>query len=411
MKKFLNKYKLRPIWKACLIFILIFLVYTIFMSYLENSNVNTITSKPETDEQNIVNETPSNEPEDVVDKNIDLNHELTYVGWIPDWASESGYESLQLNSQLINQVSPVWYKVNEDGTIQSTYEEKNQKLLFDLVNENNIELIPSIIMFDHELFSEVLNDERKLEIHIKNIVDEVVEQNYHGIDLDYESTQLDDKDKYFEFLELLSFALHAQDKILSVSVVPKWGDNISYSYLPETRQVQDWNMIKDYADYIRIMAYDYTYTNAKYPGPIAPLEWVEQIVEYGLGKIPKEKIILGIHLYSYEWSYKKDNRKSQEIIFDADLNEGIEDSITKSYTYAEVLNILDEYKGKTESYQGEKFFTYTTQNEDTDSTETRILVYIDQNGIKQRINIAKQYKLKGVAFWRLGDEKNLLQEI
>jgi len=40
-----------------------------------------------------------------------------------------------------------------------------------------------------------------------------------------------------------------------------------------------------------------------------------------------------------------------------------------------------------------------------------VLVFIDPQGVQQRLDLAKQYKFKGVIFWQLGGANELLQSL
>ena len=54
------------------------------------------------------------------------------------------------------------------------------------------------------------------------------------------------------------------------------------------------------------MTYDYTSPTSPNAGPIAPIDWIEQVIAYAKQSgIPTKKIYLGIHLYSYEWNNGK----------------------------------------------------------------------------------------------------------
>src|SRR5690606_15611164 len=123
--------------------------------------------------------------------------EFTFSGWIPYWGSPSGLNSLKNNPTLFSSVSPVWFEVNKDGSLKNKYP-SNKGEIISFLKENNIELIPAIAMFDHELFTEVLQNKDNFNNHIQSIVDTVVNNDYDGIDLDYESTKLSDKGKYFD---------------------------------------------------------------------------------------------------------------------------------------------------------------------------------------------------------------------
>jgi spore germination protein YaaH len=319
---------------------------------------------------------------------------------------------------LFDNVSPVWYEVNEDGSLKDD-RPANAEEFAELARENQIELIPAIAMFDHELFTEVLQNEKNLNRHVEAIHREVMENEYDGIDLDYESTKLSDKDKYFEFLQKLSAKLKEDDKTLVVTVLAKWGDDVDYPYLPQTREVQDWSEIAKYADVIRIMTYDYTSASARNPGPIAPLDWMQEVIDYAKTEADPSKFVLGIHLYSYERWLEVPHRnldpgfESPSLQFKEKFFQNTETGKfpARSYDYEVVQTVLDNYAGETEDYQGEKIYRYSKVNDSTGIYEHRVLVYIDPAGVQERVQLAQDNGLRGVAFWQLGNGDSLLEEL
>lgn len=352
---------------------------------------------------------PSAQLEPSSTQSIDLNQELykydtfkfTYSAWIPAWGSSSGLESLKQNSEQFQIISPVWYEVNSDGSLINKSPTIKDEMLR-LLHEKEVAIIPAIAMFDHELFTKVLQNQDNLDRHIANIIKEVESNDFDGIDLDYESTKLTDKIKYFELLSRLSENLHKNNKKLIVTVIAKWGDDITYPSLIETRQVQDWSEISKYADEIRIMAYDYTFAKSMFPGPIAPVNWVQEVLDYAITKAEPQKFILGIHLYSYEWRSTIED-KLPFIPGLKDNSNGNNSAV--SYTYSQVKNIIASNQGIHFNYESEQIFEYFKDG------KSRTLVYIDPLGIKERIELAQEYNLGGVVFWRLGGEADLLSNL
>lgn len=320
-------------------------------------------------------------------------------GWLPNWASNSGFETVRKNSKLFTSISPVWYEVNEDGTLKNTFP-TNRSQIIEYAKANNIKLYPAIAMFDHEIFTKVLQSEENLIRHIESVLKEV--QQYDGIDLDYESTKLSDKEKYFEFISRLSTGLKTENKNLIITVIAKWGDDVLYPSLPETRQVQDWARLSEYVYELRIMAYDFTFSKSYFPGPIAPLSWVRDCLTYALTKLPPEKIVLGIHLYSYEWEI--DSVVPYDFIVDMSANK-MGETAAASYNYVQVKSILLENKGEVSEFDDESIFRYEAGG------KKNTLVYQTPSQLKQRIDIAKENNIKGVVFWRLGGEDDLLSLI
>jgi spore germination protein len=344
--------------------------------------------------------------------------EFRETGWIPYWGSSDGLRSLRANGERFASISPVWYEVNGDGTLVDKRPANYQSIIEEADNQG-IELIPSIALFDHELLTEVLQSPDNLDTHIEEITAAVLDNDYDGIDFDYESTKLSDKQQFFYLLENVYKRLQQRNKAVSVTVLAQWGQE-EYTSLPETRQVQDWQEISKYADEIRIMTYDYTSFKAMNPGPIAPIDWQEQVLKYAIEEkqVPREKLYLGIHLYSYEWwmdADEYDQKTSQDpsrdpLQFQTSLmiNPPINDTAARSYTYSTVRSLIDNFEGDLSEYQSEQIFKYRKENPKTAVMEERVLVFIDPQGVADRINLAKQYGIKGVAYWRLGNEGDLL---
>jgi len=388
--------------KKILILILIIIFISTGLILLISFFTNTSELKPvSSDNLEISSETKTDLVDNLGDNDFGT-FEFTFSGWIPYWGSPSGLNSLKNNPSLFSSVSPVWFEVNKDGSLKNKYP-SNKNEVMNFLNENNIELIPAIAMFDHELFTEVLQNQENLNRHIESIVDTVVNNDFDGIDLDYESTKLSDKDRYFEFLSTLSKELKAKNKKLIVTVIAKWGDNITYPSLVETREVQDWSLIQQYADKIRIMAYDYTFIKSKFPGPIAPINWIDEVLKYGVSKVDPKKLVLGVHLYAYEWIGKDESKLP--FVPNMKMNSS-GDSEVKAFTYTEVKNILKSNSGKSGTYEGEKIFDYVAKD-----NISRSLVYIDAKGINDRIDLAKKYNLSGIVFWRIGGESDLLTNL
>lgn len=361
--------------------------------------------------------TPSNNETDEVIVEIPVEKTIHAAGWIPDWASDSGLESLKNNKNVLTNISPVWYEAQSSGYLKVN-KPPNQQEIIDVAVANNIEITPSIALFDHQTLTDIYTDPVRAQIHIDDIVAAGSEPDIDGIDIDYESTKLSDKEGYFNMLEGIAAGLQPQGKKLVVTVLPQWGDDVRYLSFIETRQVQDWTRIASIADEVRIMAYDYTWQGSAFAGPIAPIEWQREILEYALvdKQVPPEKLVLGVHLYAYEKFYEKPRPAPYEFdalpwVADWEANKG-PTSEGRAYTYATIEKIYRENEIVSEErYQGEVFARYSKVNDSTGVYEDRVVTYIDQDGVAERVELAREAGIKGVAFWRLGGESDVLSGI
>lgn len=311
-------------------------------------------------------------------------YSLKRTGWIPSWDYYNGVSSILNNSSQYYSVSPVYFEITEAGEIIARRQIGNKDF------PKGVKIIPTIACFDWERIGKIFGTEEKMELHKQEIIKIIDGNGYDGIDLDYESIELKNKDIFLQFIKELSEELDKKNKILSITVISQWGDNITYPSLVETRQVQDWSMIGQYADEVRIMTYDFTSPNDAEAGPIAPIIWMEEVLKYALTKIPKEKIWLGIHLYSYEWVMDQSNNKIK----------------TNSYTYDFVSSEILTDPAITNTYDNlnaEGIAQYPC-SEGYKCT----LYYQEPKGVKAREDLAIKYKIAGVAYWRLGGEEKLL---
>jgi spore germination protein len=325
---------------------------------------------------------------------------FVYGAWLPYWGMKEGKKSLEGGHHL-NALSPVWYEVREDGSLETKIK-TSAAFLKDASKRQGMALTPSLAIFDYKHLAKIIGDPENRKRHVDAIVAEVMSQNFDGIDIDYEAIGIENKEDYFLFLESLSKDLRKLGKTLSVTVLSKWGDDVEYRILPQTHEVQDWKRLGELADEVRIMAYDYTFPKSKYPGPIAPDSWVKDVLEYAITKIPREKIILGIHLYGYEWRSTDGELKVERDMDENPLGEGR----ARSFTYDVIQNILKKNQGKLKRTDGELIYRYSVKK-GGQGTEYRVLIFPGKKETEGKVDLARKYKIGGVFFWRLGGEGDL----
>lgn len=310
---------------------------------------------------------------------------LKESGWIPNWAFDLGFESLKNNKGIIGTVNPVLYTVDPNGNIVSRgVPEASIVELVEYSIKNSIKVIPTIGSFDFDAMSIVFASNDSYTGHINTIISEMDKYGFDGIDIDYEMIKVEQKEFFLNFLKNLKQELKQRNKILSISVFPQW-ENAQYNESQETREVQEYSIIGEIADEIRIMAYDYTVQSSKEPGPIAPLNWVKDILDYATKKIPPEKIWLGVNLYGYQWSSDR----------------------TVAFTYTTAKNSIIDSPSINHTYNmdtGEGYAEFGCDNGFLCKAYFQL-----PEGIKLRREIAKEYEIAGVAYWRLGGELNILK--
>ncbi len=327
-----------------------------------------------------------------IEKNIDNTEkeilpisDIKESGWIPNWAFELGYESVENNVDILHTVNPVIYTLDSNGNV-ILRSISNQQIdsIRNLCNKNGIRIIPTISVSDYNSTNISLSTYTIRRKNIEKILEDINKFNFGGIDIDYERISSSDKENYLAFLRELKVELGKMRKTLSVSVFPQWHNGTYHTEQIESISVQDYAEIGRIADEVRIMAYDYTLQTSRTPGPVSPISWVRDILDYAVRMIPREKVWLGVPLYSYEWINGK----------------------TVALTYTSVYNLLSNsnISPLLDSEIGESYAEFACND-----GEKCYLYFQNKESIQKKREIAKEYRIAGVSYWRLGGEMELLK--
>jgi spore germination protein YaaH len=171
----------------------------------------------------------------------------------------------------------------------------------DQLRRSGIPLVPTIAnvtngRWAYEPVANMLHDPAAMEQHVTDIVALVQREGYAGIDIDYEDLRATDREAFTTFATRLSEALHAHDKVLSIALFAKTSD----AGEDQRNVAQDYAAIGQAVDEVRLMAYDYHWS-ASGPGPVAPITWVHQVLDYAKTQIPANKIVLGVPVSGFDW--------------------------------------------------------------------------------------------------------------
>lgn len=151
-------------------------------------------------------------------------------------------------------------------------------------------------MFNNRLISAVVNDLTARETLKNEIVGQIRERGFEGLDIDFEYILASDRQAFVDFVIYMREAVNALGYPVSVALAPKTSaDQTGLLY-----EGKDYPALGAAADYVLLMTYEWGYTYGP-PMAVAPLNKVREVVEYAITEIPPEKINLGIPNYGYDW--------------------------------------------------------------------------------------------------------------
>ena len=151
--------------------------------------------------------------------------------------------------------------------------------------------------FDPGLAHDILSNAKKRSKHAGALAQLCADHGYDGIDLDWESLRVKDRDRFSAFVESLAAVLHAQGKVLAIAVHPKTSEPGDWS----GAKAEDWSRIGAAVDEFKVMTYDYSGPWSP-PGPVAPPDWMDEVIAHAETLVASEKIMMGLPFYGYDWS-------------------------------------------------------------------------------------------------------------
>jgi|GEM_PF-367152 len=301
------------------------------------------------------------------------------AAWMPTaFDAEQARASFEANKALLDEISPVWYTTSPVTGELVPEQGARDRDLIEAAQAADVLVIPSLHnVYEPEVILPLLQDAARREAHIVAIMREIEEYGYDGIDIDYELLPTTARPYYADFMRELSTALRSQDKLLTVAVHAKTTDENALGGF------QDWRLLGELCDRVRIMTYDFSWSGGP-PGPIAPVAWVAEVIEYARSVLPAAKIQVGIPFYGYNWTpgqpaLPQTWGEVQQLIS----------------TFQPLVNLQErDATGPVE----ESWFTYSQDN------AAHTVWFASARSLEAKLTLVEQEDLGGIAIWHLGNE-------
>ncbi|MCS6840364.1 MAG: glycosyl hydrolase family 18 protein [Roseiflexus sp.] len=303
------------------------------------------------------------------------------AAWLPNSFGSENRESFEANADILDEISPFWYSPSPTGALRFGSEARDRTLV-ELAHSKNVLVIPTVhnIVAGEDPVPAILRNPRLRSYHVQQIVDEVLTYDYDGIDVDYEFLSNSLRDDYSAFILELADALHAHGKLLTVAVHAKDCDYCG------SGGFQDWAVIGQVVDRLRIMTYDYHWRGSG-PGPVAPVYWVERVARYAVTVVDPAKVVIGVPFYGYNWPRNgSGNARGQTW---AMINEIIQ-------THRLSVNLMESNQN---GLVQENWITYSSRTEGQ-----REVWFATSSGLDAKLRLVQELDLAGIAIWRLGGE-------
>jgi len=329
-------------------------------------------------------------------------------GWVPYWRTEAGVASILPNLNLFNEVNPFIYTVRLDGTLNqaSAITDQNWQNLKVKSKELGVKFIPTITWSNADKMHEIFSDPIKRQAHIQAITREIFANNFDGIDIDYEAKYAETRPYFSLFLKELYEAVGYNKWVMCTieSRTPLDSRYLKPEDIPaDIEYANDFKEINKYCDRVRIMTYDQGRIDLKLNeakgnpyAPAADKDWVEKAIRLAMADIDKDKLVIGVPTYGYEYDMFTALDGSGEIQYSQlwAFNLGYATDIASKLGLTVIRNNA-----------GELMITFLASMSPEPSiplpSATRVLSWSDAEAVKQKIELAKSLGVRGVAIFKI----------
>lgn len=355
-------------------------------------------------------------------------------GWVPWWIDDSAVQAEIKNIAKLTTLYPFIYEVEGGGDIVAKADISTGvwKDLIRTADRNRVDVIPTIAWFDGEAIHATLSDRRQRKALVRDIEELVDDNNFDGINIDFEQKWSETMDDYSRFLRELDDALGR--KSLTCTVEARMDPTHRWREVPDTIEyANDFTALNKYCDWVEIMAYDQQRAdlvmNDERKGlpynPVADIDWVEHLLDVATEDIDEDKIVLGVPTYgrAYDVTVASEWYKDYKSVASVNHNRAVE--LSKKYnvpigrtaggeaiiTYFpedsiwRIFNQLPTPEGTPKGYEAAAKALLVATIADIE-LPVRMLTWGDATAAEDKLQLAEDKKLRGVAFFSFNSEED-----
>lgn len=323
------------------------------------------------------------------------------IGFLPSWTIA---QNVKVYPEYLDQIIYFGIGIDEQGNLMK-YDENNDWLVewsylnseyFKLLQEDSkktsTKITVAIKNFDNTKIDTLISNETYTNNAVAQLKELVQDYDLDGINIDFEyfsDVDFPTLQYYNRFLTKLTTELREvkPDAIISVDV------NATVVY---NDNAYDMVKIGEVVDQVIIMGYDYHTAGATYAGAVSPIDSdedrpsIRKTIKSLEGRVDKNKLILGIPFYGYEWQTLTENQNSKTV-----------PETGAVATYKRVRQLIASRDDVTLHFDEKTLSPWLSYNQ---NGLIKQIYYEDEKSLVEKIKFVELNGLEGIAIWALGYE-------
>lgn len=214
---------------------------------------------------------------------------------------------------------------------------------------------------------------------IRNMLDTVRDNDYVGINIDFEEVRPEDREALSRFVRDTAREMRKFGKKTMVSVPAKTEDDPENGW----SGAFDYKAIGSHADLVQVMTYDEHGIWGE-PGSAAGLSWIDASLKFAVTEVDPSKLLAGLPAYGNDWNLSDPTDQSGGMT-----------------AWTEVRTLIRELNkvGTRDAESKSMMLRYTA-----DDGDQHVLWYEDEYSIKLKARLVEKYGLAGISIYALGME-------
>ncbi|KUO73201.1 MAG: spore gernimation protein [Desulfosporosinus sp. BRH_c37] len=273
------------------------------------------------------------------------------------------------------------YAVKRDGSLTPVEDQPSLNAAF------KDRVLPILVLtnfengrFSTEIATTIFTNEVLQDRVLNQALQVMAEKRYRGLDFDFEYLGAKNRARYVRFLQKARQLLKTRGYFISAALAPK--------FRAEQRGVlyegHDYQAIGQVVNFIFLMTYEWGWSGGS-PMAVSPINLMRQVMQYAISVVPKEKIMMGMPLYGYDWTlpYVPGGKFAKSISPQRALELAIRYGVSINY----------------DKVSQAPWFRYT------DEQGARHEVWFeDARSMQAKFDLVKELGIRGFYYWVLGND-------